>query len=116
MTDAELDELRIAGVHKAMKELGQCSALVIGWAAEAEPDILRTALRKVFDLSAIEDTTQRMNLHVKSSWLKATECRELVASIEEQLNEIERTIDYLNIRLDKAREIVKTFITNGKTK
>ncbi len=56
----EPEILRSALAHYRDRQFADMLVIVIGLAAETHPEEMRKALARVFDLSAVEETTRRM--------------------------------------------------------
>lgn len=98
LTDDERDQTRLAMAHYTGRELASIVSSIIALAALWDKETVKTALRSVFDLEAVEETTRRM-MHVVNETQKAVndvrdkeraEAREFYAVIHKDLDVIER--------------------------
>jgi hypothetical protein len=80
-------------------------ALAIGLAAETHPDLLRNALARVFDLSAVEDTSKRILAVVTDCQSRChaiqLEVSALLTTVREDINEVEKQLDGLRHTKEK---------------
>lgn len=95
MTD---DELRLSVCHARDQRFAEWLTHTLVLAAEANPDLVRTALAKLFDLSAHEAEAKRISGTL--SWVaqQAQELRHLLAAVRADLDELEAKIDGLHLK------------------
>lgn len=101
------EQLLDAGRHWRGENFAALVAGILALAAEEAPDILRTALGKVFDTAGIEDTTKRLMLLVNQARDDATEAHrkahEGAAECRRLLEQVHSEIDGLRVRVQKAQ-------------
>ncbi len=88
--------------HVRNEQFAALISLMIGLAAEQNPDVLRDALAGVFDLAFYEDQARRVMLVACDAQSQAAQIRELLAVLDDKLNKQEHWIDQLHARLDAA--------------
>lgn len=101
------DDLLSMGRRWRDREFADMISGIVAIVAETNPDILRTALGKVFDTAAIEDTTKRLMLLVNQAAEDAREAhriaREGAHENRKLLEQIHGEIDGLRSRVQKAQ-------------
>jgi hypothetical protein len=109
------DELILATIKARDRQLAEMMCVTIGLAAELYPDILRTALAKVFDLSAVEDMAKRVIAIATDAQQQAIQARELLVQVTADIEEMEKRIDRLMDAMRTVyRKLPKTESTNGR--
>lgn len=105
MTDDEKqnDELKAALSRARERQRVELLVADIGAAAIAHPEILRVAFASVFDLSAVDDNTQRLILVASDAQRQAREARELLVQLHRDIEDMEGRLDAINHELDQAR-------------
>ncbi len=93
MTDEEKEELVRATMNARDRQLAEMVVLAIGLAAERHPELIRDALSKVFDLTAVEEHTKRMMALTITANESARESRYLLEQVHKEVDEIERRLD-----------------------
>jgi len=105
--DLTEEELLRATARFRDKSVADMVALAIGLAAETHPDIMREALGKVFDVTALEDMAKRAMLIVTQAKEKANETAVEVRILAEQVaKDVERLsndFDEIRLNIDKMR-------------
>lgn len=76
--------------------------LTVGLAAEQHPDVLREALGKVFDLSAVETNMRNMDQHVAAQWERLQDLRTEIAVLEEKVRRLTMLAEEAHFDLDRA--------------
>lgn len=79
--------------------LGNSFTLWLELAADCQPDLLREALSKVFNLAAVEDMARRSMLVVSEAQQAALEVRHLLAAIGKDIEGLEQRLDAINHEL-----------------
>lgn len=100
--EANHHEILMAASRRAQRQRAELLAAEIILAAEIEPDMIRNALRKVFDLSALMESGKRTALVYADIQRMSGEAMALLGEIVKQLDEIDGRIDGLHYRLDEA--------------
>ena len=95
------DEHDRAAAHARL--IANSFTLWLRMAAELHPDLLREALRDVFDLRCIEARTQRAIDLCAAGQKYGQDVRHLLTSIRDDLEQIEKRIDALNYELDRTQ-------------
>ena len=95
------DEIEAAAARVRDQYLAMGVAYVVALAVKHHPEIMRTALRSVFDLSAVEVSTARIEVDLAALIGRAIECRELIGQVQVDIEMIER-------RFDAARMAIET--------
>lgn len=86
---------------------------VFGLAAQTHPELLHSALSQVFDLSKVESMMREASIRMTSMVNEAQEMRELIWSVEAQIEAIEKRLDGCITGIERLERKVST---NGMAK
>jgi len=111
MTDPEI--IKQAAANYRDRQFAEMLTMMLALAAETHADILRGALAKVFDMSAVERTTERVMASLNQLHKQHQAVLTSVMACNERLQRLEARIAALDEYLDRrARELAP----NGPTK
>lgn len=79
-------------------------SVAVELAAREHPELLRSALAKVFDLSAIDEMTQRLLAVASAAQAKAAEARAEAGRLHAEVAELRRQLDSLSDHIQNGRE------------
>lgn len=111
MTDEERDQTLLALGRYQHREFARLLAIMIGLAAEINAEELRTALSKVFDLSAIDGLTKQAALAAEKARGHAYDAKQLLQVIHADLEDLEKRIDAMNLAIDAVERRLKKAAT-----
>lgn len=90
-------EMKRALANFRDRQFADLVTLVIGLAARTHPEELRAAIASVFDLKAVEETTQRMMITLSNA---QAEVRSIAAEVHSLTDQIHLDVDQLEQRID----------------
>lgn len=93
MTDSERDATILALGKYQHREFARLLVIMIGLAAEINPQELRDAFGKVFDLGAVEDMTRRAVLIATEAQQRGADAQELMAVVSRDVEDLEKRLD-----------------------
>ena len=82
------------------KELASLITVMVGLAAHQHPDAIKAALGQVFDLSAVETSSQQLMLRLDDIYKEAQDLRALVHMLREQIDQLEHQASGLEAYLE----------------
>jgi hypothetical protein len=86
-------------INTNQRQLVQMLVMTIGLAAELQPELLKEALSKVFDVSAIKDCTDRMMVLLAQCQDRA---QRVAIEVEALSDAVNKDIQVIEHRLDRA--------------
>lgn len=110
----ERDEIILA-LHKYRSvEFAKLAAVALMLAAETHGPEMREAFSKLFDLSALDDMTRRAILTATEAQAKAEAVRQLLVSIGQDLEALEKRMDALAEQQERFRAAFVKWMGAGK--
>ena len=106
-------EIRRSLSHFRDQSFADFFALALGLACESHPDVIRSALAKVFDLSVVEDTCKRIMLVASQAQAQAHQAVVLAQEVIHEIDQLEKRIDGLRLEVESLTEARRTLM-NGR--
>src|SRR5437867_3707651 len=94
------DETLLAACHARNQLFAEAGLMVIGLMAETAPELLRTALEKVFDLTAVQDRHDRAVLILSDLQGKIDAAQSRLEYLLAETEKVDSRLDWQNHALD----------------